>query len=128
MARHAQPREVARLKGADKKDPQRYRGEAPKRDMPLGNAPAQLSEDAAACWFELQSLALPGVMTGADRIMFEVASNLMAEYRRDPVEFAVGKYAHLIGLLARFGMSPADRQKLAVEKPKSDNPYADLTQ
>lgn len=128
MARHAQPREVAELKGAHKKDPQRYRGETPKANLPLGEAPDHMNGKAQSCWFELSTYALPGVLTGADRVMLEMASNLLAEYRVDPTEFSVGKYTHLIGLLARFGMSPADRQKLSVDKPKEDNPYENLEQ
>jgi phage terminase small subunit len=127
MARHPQPDELARLKGADKKNPQRYSATVPKSDLPLGNAPDHMSEAASACWFELSSMAIPGTMTGADRVMLEVLSNLLAEYRTSPVDFAVGKYTHLISSLARFGMSPSDRNKLGVDKPgEQDNPFANL--
>ena len=124
MARHSQPREVAEIKGADKRNPQRYESEPPKSSLPLGDAPKHLSEAAQSCWFEISTYSVPGVMTGADRLMLEMASNLLAEYRTDPIGFAIGKYAHLIGLLARFGMSPADRQKLSIDKPKDENPFA----
>ena len=52
--------------------------------------------------------------------MLEMASNLLSEYRESPVEFPIGKYSHLIGCLARFGMSPSDRTKLGVEEPNVD--------
>ena len=44
----------------------------------------------------------------------------------NPSEFAVGKYTHLIGLLARLGMTPADRQKLGTEKQPEGNPFEEF--
>lgn len=123
MARHSQPREVAALKGATKKNPQRYRNEPPKVDYPLGEAPAHLAPESRECWVELSTYAPRGVLAGADRAMLEMGANLLAEYRKDPPEFAVGKYTHLIGILARLGMSPADRQKLGTAKPPEENPF-----
>jgi phage terminase small subunit len=123
VARHAQSREVAELKGATRKDPQRYRKQPPAVEFPVGQAPDHLSEQAKACWFEIVTYAPIGVIKGADRITLETLSNLLAEYRKAPDEFAVGKYTHLIGCLARLGMTPADRQKLGTEKPKEDNEF-----
>ncbi len=85
MGRHRKPIELHRLSGADKKDPQRYRGEVPKSDMPFGEYPVIRSTDPAECWREISAQCIPGVLTGSDRIMMEVASNLLAEYRADPL-------------------------------------------
>ena len=126
MSRHAQPRELAELKGATRKHPERYRKQPPVVEQPIGTAPAHLTDEAKACWFELESLAPTGVLRGADRVALETLSNLLAEYRKNPPEFAVGKYTHLIGMLARLGMTPADRQKLGTEKPKEENPFNDF--
>jgi phage terminase small subunit len=123
LARHAQPREVAVAKGALRKHPERYRKELPAVEYPVGEAPDHLSDAARACWFEIVTYAPVGVIKGADRITLETLSNLLAEYRENPREFAVGKYTHLIGCLARLGMTPADRQKLGTEKQKDDNPF-----
>ena len=73
MARHAQPRQVAELKGADKKNPQRYRLEPPKTALPLGTAPEHMTDAAKAVWFELETYAPNGVLAGADRLMLETA-------------------------------------------------------
>lgn len=123
MARHRQPREVAELKGATKHDPQRYRKEPPVVDHELGTAPDHLSEKAKACWFEISTFAPKGVLKGADRFVLEITANLLSEYREDPKEFAVGKYTHMIGCMARLGLSPSDRQKLGTEKPPEGNPF-----
>ena len=128
MARHKQPLELAELKGAIKGNPQRYNGEAAKASTPLGNPPERMSEEGKACWFELSTYSLDGVMTGAHRHTLEMMSNLLAEYLDDPREFAIGKYTHLIGLFARFGLTPADQQKFTTDKPKDDDPYSNLEQ
>ncbi|GAB3282559.1 hypothetical protein GCM10027347_58860 [Larkinella harenae] len=125
MARHPQTRELAKFKGADRKNPQRYKKDVPVNPEPIG-VPAHLSEKARAVFAELKSMALPGVLTASDGPIFEITANLLAEYRADPEAFPVGKYTHLIGCLARLGMSPADRQKLGTEKPKKDNDFDDF--
>jgi phage terminase small subunit len=116
MARHPQPRELAEAKGATRHDPQRYRNQPPKVDQPLGTAPAYLSPAAKACWFEIESLAPLKVLTGADRVSLELLANLLAQFRDDPVAFPANKMTHMVGCLARFGMTPMDRQKLGAEK------------
>lgn len=123
MGRHAQPREVADLKGADRIHPERYRKEVPKNAQPLGVMPDHLTEGAKAVWFEVEEYLLPGVMTAADRLVMEMLCELLAEFRKGPADFPAAKLGHLIGCTARFGMSPADRQKLGTEKPKEGNPF-----
>ncbi len=120
MARHAQPRELADLKGAAVKNPQRYRNEVPKSALPLGEPPGRMSDDGKACWFEISSFALEGVLAGADRFILEITSNLWAEYIADPVGFQGQKYTHMIGCFARMGFSPSDRTKLGVENKRDD--------
>ena len=131
MPHYTQPIEVAQLKGADKKNPQRYRDIVPKSKLPLGEPPAHMSDDAQECWYELSFYSIPGVMTGADRVLLEVASDLLDEYRKSRVpdeegrlpKFQVVKLGKLIECLARFGMTPSDRTKLGVDKSKADDPY-----
>ena len=123
MPRHIQPRELAELKGATKIHPERYRKTVPESEKALGLCPEYMAEDAQTAWFELESYALKGVLTGSDRFMMEITATLLAEFRRDPSEFQVGKYGQLNSCLARLGMSPSDRQKLGTEKAKDANPF-----
>ena len=121
--------EQAALRGADRKDPQRFRDRkaAPKHEGPIGNPPTGMAEDAKACWFEFVTYAIPGTMTAADRITLETASNLLAEYRRDTVEFTAAKLGALLKVLSLFGMTPVDRQKLGAGAPPKDlNPFDSL--
>lgn len=124
MARHPQPIEVAKFKGAHKKDPQRYQKDIPKLDMPLGKYPEHLSPGAKKVWFELEAYALPGVLTATDRLAFEILSELIAEYRMAPVNFKTGRINTIISLMARLGFTVADRQKLGVDKDKKENRFA----
>jgi hypothetical protein len=127
MARISQPKELAELKGADKKNPQRYIKETPKNEMGLGEPPMHMLEDARKIWHEIEAHALPGVLTASERFFMEIASNLLAEYRMRPTFFEMGKLAQLIGIFARLGLSPADRQKLGVtKKSKEDNEFNDF--
>ena len=123
MARHAQPRELAVLKGADKKNPQRYRTAPPKSGLPLGSAPDHLTEAQRACWFELESYAIEGVLTGADRAVMELAAKLLDESRTNWSDFSAARIGHLIGVLARLGLSPADRQKVGAPGQPDTNPF-----
>lgn len=123
MARHPQPLEVAKLKGADRKHPERYRKKPPAVDLPLGNAPEHLKEDEKKMWFELESYAPRGAWTGADRLTVELLAVLFCEFRKDPVGIRVAKIGQIVSCLARLGMTPADRQKLGTEKPPEGNPF-----
>ena len=60
MARHANPIELQRLSGADKKDPQKYGKEVPKSEMALGAYPEKLSTDPRDVWHEIASISIPG--------------------------------------------------------------------
>jgi phage terminase small subunit len=126
MARHSQPDEVARLKGADKKNPNRYGKNTPRSDLPLGEPPEHLKGVAKNCWKEIALKSIPGVITLADGFILEIAASLLAEYRVAPLEFPAGKYVHLIGCLARLGLSPADRTKLNLPPEETENPYDHL--
>ena len=125
--RHQQPREIAELKGAHKKNPQLYRGKVPKHDAPIGEQiPEYKDKSPEACWFAITSLSIPGILTAADTFMVVILANLLSEYLEDPRGFAVGKYTHLIGGFARLGMTPADRNKLMTVEPEVEDDFVML--
>lgn len=119
MARIPQPIELAIFKGAHKKDPQRYRKIIPKSSHPLGDAPDHMSEAAKKIWLELEQASMEGVLTGTDRWIMEITSEILAQYRRNPRGFSSSRLRTLISCLARIGMGPSVRQKLGIsKKPK----------
>ena len=126
MGRHRKPIESHRLSGADKKNPQRFRGEVPKSDLPFGEYPTDRSTNPPECWAEIAALCIPGVLTGSDRIIMEIASDLLAEYRTDPKAFTSAKLRLMVSTFGRFGMSPTDRQKLGIVTKKEEFVFSDL--
>jgi hypothetical protein len=58
------------------------------------------------------------VLTGADLIMMEIASNLLSEYRTDPAAFTAAKLRLMVSCFGIFGMSPSDRCNLGVVEDK----------
>ena len=85
--------------------------------------PARFNAAQQEAWLELTTYAPTGVLAGADRLTLEVGAQLLAQFRQDGDDFPANKIGHLIGILARLGMSPADRQKLGTEKKEAGNPF-----
>jgi len=117
---HPLPLSIAKLKGADRKDPQRYRDRkaAITCKQALGPAPDRLSPEAQGIWKEVQAIMVDGVMTEMDKMAMEAFCELMAEFREDPRSFNGAKYGRLITFFSLFGMTPVDRQKIRAEKPE----------
>lgn len=126
MGIHRQPREVAELSGAVKNNPQRYNKEPVVNKTPLVNIPSHLTDAAKETWFELKSLAIPGVLTKSETVVLELGANLLAEYRMDPYRFPANKLSQLVGILGRLGMTPADRQKLGKPAETPENEFDDF--
>jgi hypothetical protein len=82
-----------------------------------------LTQAAKGVWFELETYALKGVLTGADRLIVETTSVLVAQFRGDPEGFPAAKLGHMIGCLARLGLTPADRQRLGSDRKPEGNPF-----
>lgn len=113
-------------RGAFKKNPQRRRQDADTAGQ-LTGAPAHLTGAALQAWEEITRCAPRDVLTESDRLALEVAAQLLAQFRKDPVEFPAAKLVRLEALIGKFGMTPADRAKVGgkVEKPKG-NPFEGL--
>lgn len=128
MGRPRTPTKLLDARGAFKKDPQRRRDGEPQVKNPLGAPPEHLTEDEVKCWQEIAGKAPVGVLTEADGLAVEMASQLLARMRRSFDDMTAQDRKHLDVLLGRFGMNPSDRAKLSIEKPKDENPFAALDQ
>lgn len=126
MARPRKPTNVLEMSGAFKKHPERKRQDA-ETSGPLGKAPAHINGAVLNAWNEIVKSAPREVLTGSDALAIEVAANLLAQFRNDPIEFPAAKLVRLEALLGKFGMTPADRAKVGGKKeaPKG-NPFDDL--
>ncbi len=126
MARPRTPTKVLDARGAFKANPQRKRDGEPEVHEPIGCAPDHLADDELAAWRQIISQAPMGVLTEADTIAVESAACLVAEFRRDKADFPAGKLGRLQSFLGQFGMTPSDRAKMSIEKPKDVNPFDTL--
>jgi hypothetical protein len=63
-------------------------------------------------------------LTGADRMLLEVACRLMEEFRAS-AEISASKSSVLIGVLNKLGFGPAERSKIKAPGPKEPeaNPF-----
>ena len=127
MARPRKPTNVLELTGAFKKDPQRRREDA----EPVGELtapPAHINGAVLHAWKEIAKYAPRDVLTNSDRLSLELAANLLAQFRNDPLDFPAAKLVRLEAMLGKFGMTPADRSKVGGGKkdaPKG-NAFAEL--
>lgn len=120
------PTAILKLRGADKKDPQRYRDRAnePRPDKPLGTCPRWFGEwqkDVSRAWKFISDACPEGVLTEMDRPAMVQLAALYAEFLGNPRDFPAPKHARLHALLCSMGMTPVDRSKVAVA-PKDTGP------
>jgi hypothetical protein len=120
MGRSHVPTAILDAKGSFLKHPDRKRPNEPKSDRPLGAPPKHLNAELKQIWKEIAKRLLPGVATVADRDAFEMMVRLTAQMRNETVEnpFPGVLRGNLITLWSRFAMTPADRCKVSVDKPK----------
>lgn len=127
MARPRTPTKVLDARGSFKKHPERKRDGEPEVREPIGSVPEYFDEMQKAAWNQITSQAPMGVLTKADTGAVEMTSILMAEMRSDWDNFSVGKIGRLQALLGQFGMTPSERARLNIAKPKDVNPFDQLS-
>jgi phage terminase small subunit len=118
MPQPRKPTAILDAEGAFIRHPERSRESEPETSdkKPLGDAPAYLSEFQKEVWAQLSAQMLPGVCFESDRTSFELLVRLVCKMRTDTINRS--EVSSLIALTGRFAMNPADRSKVAVEKPK----------
>lgn len=125
MPRPRKPTETLKAQGAFVKDPQRKRKDAPTKG-PLGAPPATLPKEAHATWREIADLAPVGVLTCADRPMFETLVWLQYQFRlwmAGTGKWSGWQAAALNWLYSHCGMTPSDRSKVnAAEQDGDEDP------
>lgn len=97
------------------------RKKAPKATGQIGKPPKYFKPRLAEIWSEISSAIPFGVAGSADRMVIEMASRLLDQFRTDP-EMQASRIAILMQLLSRLGLDPQARTKLQVEMPKQQKP------
>lgn len=120
MGRTHTPTAILDARGGFIKHPERRRPNEPQSIRPLGPPPKYLCAPQKKIWKEVAKRLAPGVATEADRDAFEMMVRLTCDIRNDSPDhpFTGVQRGNLIQLWSRFAMTPADRSKVAVEKPK----------
>jgi hypothetical protein len=120
MGRMHLPSSIQDAKGYFEKHKERARPNEPQPQKPLGAPPKHLTDDQKKLWREFKLKVLPGVAFDSDSWMVEQIVKLMDRFRKDTLSEAGAN--RLSNLLARFGMSPADRAKVAssAQQPKDE--------
>jgi phage terminase small subunit len=123
MARNRTPSNILELNGAFKKNPQRRR-EEPSVDSELGPPPDHFDDARRAAWAEVVGMAPEGVLTRSDRIAIEMLSDLLVRYRASMApagdKFTSADRRDLLAILARFGMTAADRSRVSAPTEKEE--------
>ncbi|MBK6728582.1 MAG: hypothetical protein IPG63_15380 [Xanthomonadales bacterium] len=129
MARPRKPTSLLAINGTLAKNPGRYadRASEPVDDRALGPPPDTMRPDQRAAWLEIERLA-PWLRFG-DRIAVEVTAALLATFRVGGVGMMPpAMLTRLETMLARLGMTPADRSRVAagIGSSGADNPFSAL--
>jgi hypothetical protein len=95
----------------------------------VGPCPDRLGHSIAEVWDYIVSCAAAGVLTAMDRIAMQLAAALLARLWQsvsDPeTKFEPKHAARLHALMASFGMTPADRSRVSLDRPPTrSNPFA----
>jgi phage terminase small subunit len=110
------PTAILDAKGSFIGKPSRRRPNEPIVTEPIGSAPKYLTASEKKVWKELVKQIPPGVLKFSDRLIFTVLVGLAAKLQsRQPM--MVMEVNQMISISSKFGMTPADRSKLQVEKP-----------
>ena len=123
--RPRKPTNVLELKGAFKEHPSRgvARENEPVSDGEIGDPPEHLEEAEKAAWLELVGMAHKGTLCSSDRAFMEYAAKVWMVIKQPgcPRPDIGIRFESIIG---RLGMSPSDRSKVSVIKPKDNvNPF-----
>lgn len=128
MAKPRKPTNVLALKGAFRANPSRAkeRSNEPSPVGDIGPPPEYLSPAVAAAWTALVTHAHAGTLCASDREFMEYAAKIWAEIKAsETVDPKLG--IRFEACIAKLGMSPADRSRVSVIKPKEQqNSYTEF--
>ena len=119
MSRPSLPIEIQDAKGAYLANPDRRPENPP---VPEGDLPVEppsymrLTPKQKEIWREIATMLAPGVGKSTDVLGVESLVRLKSKERSNRI--TAGERGQLIALYGRFALTPSDRNKVSVEKPK----------
>lgn len=127
MAPPRKPTNVLALAGAFKRNPKRgaARANEPEPVGDVGEAPAHLNESERACWGDIVGMCHEGSLCRADRLVIEHGARILSALRASTEYTDTKLMVRFETVLGKLGLSPADRSKVGIIKPKeTENPFA----
>ncbi len=118
MAKPRTPTNILEAKGAFDRHPdrRRERENEPQVTEPIGDPPEFRTPEELQAWIDIVTWCPKGVLFQPDRIAVERMARILALDRQGRASDAQGRA--LDALLGKFAMTPADRSKVQVHKPK----------
>lgn len=113
------PTAVLETNGAFENHPSRARPNEPQASG-IGPAPEHLPDDQKAIWDEIVRNCAAGVFQSSDRVLLEGIVGMVARFRASGDGFGTKSMTLLVSMLARCGMTPADRSRVHVTPPNAD--------
>ena len=110
------PTAMHEVTGTYKENPNRRRKGEPKPRMGIGSYPHDAAMTPSGCWDELVDNICPGVLGNSDRMLLELASTLLSEFRQAPSEMQASRITLLERCLGKMGMTPVDRARITAEQ------------
>ncbi len=117
MARN--PLAKAQIMGADRKNPQRYRGRNNPACSPIGDPSAFLNDDQRKAW-DMFVAEIPW-LTASDRPLLELATVLRAGFNADAMT-GINRLQVYSSVLSKLGATPVDRSRIGVTADEEDDP------
>lgn len=115
MARN--PLAKAQILGADRKNPQRYRGRNDPASSPIGEPSRFLSEAQREAWNSFVA-EIPW-LTASDRPLLELASVLRAGFTADAMT-GINRLQVYSAVLSKLGATPVDRSRIGFTGDEED--------
>lgn len=120
MANRKLPLALARITGADRKNPSRYRGSSePSSSGGVGDPPAHLSASAKRAWRSFRN-ELPWLQR-SDRFILASASLLRARFEDQDELPSAAFIREYRATLSVIGATPVDRQRLGWSPPDDED-------
>jgi phage terminase small subunit len=95
--------------------------------MSRSRQPAMNDRGAEAVWDRYAPMiAGMGLLTPVDVPAFAMLCALIAESEQNPRGMTAARISRMESLFGKFGMTPAERAKIGMQKPKSKNAFSEL--
>lgn len=126
MGRRKKPNYLKIVSGSAKKNPQRHKDDhlIPEPVESIGNPPSCLTDNQKAIWNECLKIIPDGVAKISDRLALEMLCRITESLRTND-DIVSAQYTVFNSLIARFGLSPSDRQNVKLPSTKNKSSFDD---